>query len=202
MSTVAEPTAYLRHADRLYIGGEWVKPASESTIDVIDSGTEQLLFRVAEANAADMSHAVSAARDAFDRGPWPRMTHGQRAEHLRALANEVRKRNDAFAQLWPRQSGVLHAVAATAGQDAADTFEHYASLAETFPWEEEVAPSAGEFGLLVREPVGVVGAIIPWNAPSFTISYKLGPALIAGCTVVLKLSPEAPGEGYLVAEAA
>jgi acyl-CoA reductase-like NAD-dependent aldehyde dehydrogenase len=74
-------------------------------------------------------------------------------------------------------------------------FEYYAGLADTFPFEERATPSIGEFGLIVREPVGVVGAIIPWNGPLQLISYKIAPALLAGCTVVLKSSPEAPAEG-------
>ena len=82
------------------------------------------------------------------------------------------------------------------------SFEQYAALADTFPLEEPAKPSMPGFGLLVREPVGTVGAIIPWNSPLGLIPHKIGPALLAGCTVVLKLSPEAPGEGYLVAEAA
>src|SRR5581483_10631231 len=78
----------------------------------------------------------------------------------------------------------------------------YAAMADTFPWNEEATPTmGGKFGLIVREPVGVVGAIIPWNAPLQLLTHKLGPALLAGCTIVLKLSPEAPGEGYLIAEA-
>ena len=81
------------------------------------------------------------------------------------------------------------------------TFDAFAGLADTFPFEEPAKPEAGEFGLLVREPVGVVGAIIPWNAPMALISNKVAPALLAGCTVILKSSPEAPGEGYLIAEA-
>ena len=86
---------------------------------------------------------------------------------------------------------------------AAATFEYYAGLADTFPFEEQATPTAGgQFGLLVREPVGVVGAIIPWNAPIGLIANKVAPALIAGCTVVLKASPEAPGEAYVVAEVA
>src|SRR5580692_12215717 len=75
-------------------------------------------------------------------------------------------------------------------------------LADTFQWERAVKPSRGGFGLVVKEPVGVVGAIIPWNAPMGLISMKLAPALIAGCTVILKTSPEAPGEGYIISEAA
>jgi acyl-CoA reductase-like NAD-dependent aldehyde dehydrogenase len=86
---------------------------------------------------------------------------------------------------------------------ASGTLESYAALADTFPFEERAQPTmGGEFGLLVREPVGVVGAIIPWNAPVSLICHKVGPALLAGCTVVLKSSPEAPGEGYVLAEAA
>ena len=90
----------------------------------------------------------------------------------------------------------------TAARGAQATFNAFAALAATYPFEEPVKPSAGQFGLLVREPVGVVGAIIPWNAPMGLISNKVAPALLAGCTVILKSSPEAPGEGYLIAEAA
>src|ERR1700730_19166282 len=93
-------------------------------------------------------------------------------------------------------------MAGVAAFGAKHTFDYYADLAGTFEWERPVRPSRGGFGLVVKEPVGVVGAIIPWNAPMGLISMKLAPALIAGCTVVLKTSPEAPGEGYLIAEAA
>jgi aldehyde dehydrogenase (NAD+) len=192
----------LSHPDRFFIGGAWVTPSSDTTIDVIDPGSERLFFRVAEAQAADMSGAVAAARKAFDEGPWPQMTHAQRAEYLRALAARLRKRSGDIAQIWPRESGALHTFAQTAGPDAASMFEYYAGLADTFAFEEPATPTYGDFGLLVREPVGVVGAIIAWNAPMQLISVKLAPALIAGCTVVLKASPEAPGEAYLVAEIA
>jgi len=203
MSLADETTAPVRNADRFFIGGEWVQPSSESKIDVIDSGTEELYFSVAEAQAADISRAVGAARQAFDEGPWPRMTHAQRAEYLRAMSAGLSERAGDLGQLWPRESGVLFRIAKYAGPGAAATFEYYAGLASTFPFEEPAQPTAGgQFGLIVREPVGVVGAIVPWNAPLSLISYKIAPALLAGCTVVLKSSPEAPGEGYIVAEAA
>jgi acyl-CoA reductase-like NAD-dependent aldehyde dehydrogenase len=205
MSTVHEtqPEAPIRHADRFFIGGEWVKPSSEATFDVIDSTSEAVFFRAAEAQAPDMDRAISAAREAFDRGPWPRLSHAERADHLRALGAGLAARNDDLGQIWPRQSGVLHSVATWSGTGAAATYDFYAGLADTFPFEEEATPTAGgRFGLLVREPVGVVGAIIPWNAPLSLISNKVAPALIAGCTVVLKASPEAPGEAYVVAEVA
>jgi acyl-CoA reductase-like NAD-dependent aldehyde dehydrogenase len=202
MDLVDRPTAPVDHTDRFFIGGEWVAPSSDAMIQVIDSDTEQLYFTVAEAQAPDMSRAVEAAAAAFETGPWPRMSHVERAGYLRAIAEQLRGHGEAFAQIWPRESGVLHAIARGAGAGAAKTFEYYAGLAETYPFEQETQTSVGEFGLLVREPVGVVGAIVPWNGPLSLIAAKVAPALIAGCTVVLKSSPEAPGEGYLVAAAA
>ena len=98
---------------------------------------------------------------------------------------------------------MLYKTSQYAGRIGSGALASYAALADTFPFEEECAPTGGgEFGLLVREPVGVVGAIIPWNAPVALICHKIGPALLAGCTVVLKSSPEAPGEGYVFAEVA
>src|SRR5271156_2188283 len=202
MALAGDATAPIRHADRFYIGGQWLTPSSPATIDVIDSHTEELYLTVAEAQAADMDLAVSAAREAFDSGPWPRLTHAQRAEYLRALGEEVSERSGDIAQMWPRESGVLYAVASGAAAGARHTFEYYADLAGTFGWEVPHRPARGGFGLVVKEPVGVVGAIIPWNAPMGLISMKLAPALIAGCTVILKTSPEAPGEGDVISEAA
>jgi aldehyde dehydrogenase (NAD+) len=192
----------IQHTDRFFIGGQWVKPSSDATISVIDSHSEQVYLTVAEAQAADIDRAVSAAREAFDAGPWPRLTHAQRAEYLRALGEEVSKRAADIAQMWPRESGVLHSIAKSAAMGARHTFNYYADLAGTFAWEVPTRPARGGFGLIVKEPAGVVGAIIPWNAPMGLISMKLAPALIAGCTVILKSSPEAPGEGYLISEAA
>ena len=202
MTLANDVVAPIRHADRFFIGGEWVQPSSDSQIDVIDSGTEKLFFSVAEAKDADIARAVTSARQAFDEGPWPRMRHVQRAEYLRALGKGLSERADDIGQIWPRESGVLHAIARGSVAGSAATFEYYADLADTFPFEEPAQPSVGEFGLLVREPVGVVGAIIPWNAPLSLITYKIAPALLAGCTVILKASPEAPGEAYVVAETA
>src|SRR5258708_6476623 len=190
MTLANETVVPLRHADRFFIGGAWVAPSSASTIEVSDSTTEQVFLRVAEAKEADMSRAVGAAREGFDDGPWPRISHAERAGYLLAIAAGLRERAEEFAQLWPRESGVLHKVARNAGANAARGFEYYAGLSETFAFEEEVKPAAGEFGLIVREPVGVVGAIIPWNAPLTLIAYKVAPALLAGCTVVLKSTPE------------
>ena len=203
MSAGRETTIPVQHADRFFIGGEWVAPSSDATVDVIDSGTEEIYYTIAAAAADDMSRAVGAARQAFDDGPWARLTHTQRAEYIAALGEALKERNDVLAQLWPRESGVLYKTSQYAGRIGSGALASYAALAETFPFEEECAPTGGgKFGLLVREPVGVVGAIIPWNTPVALICHKIGPALLAGCTVVLKSAPEAPGEGYVFAEAA
>jgi aldehyde dehydrogenase (NAD+) len=190
----------VRYPHRLYIDGSWSSPASEATIDVIDSATERVFLRVAEAREADLDRAIAAARRAFDEGVWPRLRHAERAAYLRAIAAGIRGRVDDLAQMWPRESGILHGSALAATAALADVWDFYAALADDFPFEEPVTPTVGAFGLLVREPVGVVGAIIPWNGPLSLITYKLAPALLAGCTVVLKASPEAPGEAYIMAE--
>jgi aldehyde dehydrogenase (NAD+) len=199
---MSQATAPILHSDRFYIGGQWVAPSSDAKINVIDSDTEQVYFSVPEAQAADIDRAVTAAKDAFDNGPWQWLSHAQRADYLRALGAELKKRSEEIGQIWPREAGVLASIAQGGGAGAETTFNAYAALAETYPWEEPAKPSVGQFGLLVREPVGVVGAIIPWNGPIGLISNKIAPALLAGCTVILKNSPEAPGEGYLLAEAA
>jgi acyl-CoA reductase-like NAD-dependent aldehyde dehydrogenase len=203
MTVVDNPAVPLQHADRFFIGGEWVKPSTDSTFDVIDSTTELTYFTVAEAQAADMDRAVTAARTAFDEGPWPRLSHAQRAEYMKAFSAKLAERADALGEIWPRESGVVANIARVAIYGATMTFDYYAGLADTFEFETPMPPTmGGQFGLLVREPVGVVGAIIPWNAPMSLIGYKIAPALISGCTVVLKSSPEAPGAGYLIAETA
>ena len=188
----------LTPANQFYIGGEWVFPQSSQTYPVVDSSTGTELMQVTVANAEDMSRAVSAAREAFDRGPWPRLSHQERAAYLRSIASGIRARAADFGQLWPRESGVLFSAASGLTDAYADAFDYYAGLADTFAFEERATPTAGgNFGLLVREPVGVVGAITAWNGPLAQITYKVAPALLAGCTVVLKPSPQAPGEAYV-----
>src|SRR5512143_3348429 len=191
---------HIRHADRFFIGGEWVKPSSSARINVHDSATEEVFPSVAEAQVEDVDRAVAAARKAFDDGPWPRMTHKERAVWLNKIADAWVKRADALAETWTRESGVLHSIAKRAVFGPASTFRFHAGLADTFEWEEPHVTPDGKRALLVREPVGVGGAIIPWNAPNAMIAHKSAAALIAGCTVIVKGSPEAPAATYLFAE--
>jgi acyl-CoA reductase-like NAD-dependent aldehyde dehydrogenase len=197
------PQVSLSAPDHFFIGGEWVKPTSSDQIDVINSSTEEVFFRVAEAKAEDMDRAIAAAREAFDRGPWPRLTHAERAEYLLKIADALQERGPEIGSIWSGQAGILHWMAQASGPGHGQPFRYYASLADEFPFQERHTPSAGgNVGLIVREAVGVVGAIIPWNGPMGLIGSKVAPALLAGCTVILKASPEEPGEAYVFAEIA
>ena len=193
----------IKHPDRFFIGGDWVGPSSAKTLDVITPSTEELFISVAEAQSADIDRAVASARQAFDKGPWPRMSHAERAKYLHAIAREVRARTDDLAKIWISEIGVVQQMASLATPAVADVYDYYAGLAETFPFEERHKPlGGGEVGLLVREPVGVVGAIVPWNGAQSLIAWKIAPALLAGCTVIVKASPESPGGALVMGEIA
>src|SRR5580693_10635283 len=203
MSATLTAGDWLRHPDRFFVGGQWITPSTDQVIEVVQPATEEIYLRIAAAMEADVDRAVAAAREAFDRGPWPRLTHARRAEVIRALAEAIRARTQEFGHLWTSEVGVLSSISKMFVPAVAAVFDYYAGLAETFEFVERHTPTAGgKAGFLVREPVGVVGAIIPWNGPLPLIAYKIVPALIAGCTIVLKSSPEAPGEAYLLAEIA
>ena len=107
----ATSTAPYGHHDRFFIGGEWMVPSSTSTIEVISPITEEVYVRIAEAQAPDVERAVAAARAAFDRGPWPRMSHQERAAYLRAIAHGLNERASDVALTWPSEMGILHSIA-------------------------------------------------------------------------------------------
>ena len=194
-------SAAIANPDRFFIAGQWVAPSTNATFDVITSSTEEVFLRVAEAQAEDMNAAVAAARDAFDHGPWPGLSHVERAGYLRRIGELLAERVGDMATMWVNETGIVSGLAHYATQDLPGLFDIYASQADSFSFEEQHKPRAGgKVGLLVREPVGVVAAIIPWNGPLLMIIHKMAPALLAGCTVILKASPEAPGEAYLMAE--
>lgn len=199
------PLGLLEKPDRFFIGGDWVRPSSDAVIEVINPATEELFLKVAEARAEDMAKAVGAARLAFDKGPWPRMTHAQRADYLRAFAVELRRRLGDISSIWTSEVGVTRGVADAFMAGVPEIFDYYAGLADSFQWVErhEARHSPGAVAsFLVREPVGVVGAIVPWNGAANLAAWKCAPALIAGCTIVLKASPESPGGPLLFGEIA
>ncbi len=187
--------------DTLFIGGEWVRPAGTGTITVVSPHSEQPIGRAPEGTAADMDRAVAAAREAFDHGPWPRMTFAERAAVLGRLAGLYGARLPELAELITAEVGSPIAFTRlTAGQPAA-MLQFYAEFGATFQQEDQ---RPGMFGpsLVRREPVGVVAAIVPWNVPQFSSVAKIAPALLAGCTVVLKPAPETPLDAYPLAELA
>ncbi|MFI0349117.1 aldehyde dehydrogenase [Actinomadura sp. 9N407] len=190
----------MREHDRLFIGGEWTTPSGTGTIDVISPHTEEIIGRVPDGTPADMDAAVAAAREAFDRGPWPRMTPAERAEILGRLSAIYAERQQSMADLVTEEMGspIGFSIFAQAAIPQM-TLQYYIDLAGTFTWEEERPGMLGPV-TVTREPVGVVAAIYPWNVPQFTFIMKLAPALIAGCTVVAKPSPETPLDAYLLAE--
>ncbi len=190
----------MKSYDRLFIGGEWVSPAGTGTIDVINPTTEEVMGRVPDATTADIDRAVAAARTAFDEGPWPRMTPAERAAILTKVSDALKAEMQPMAELITSEMGSPVAWGAMA-QVFAPTmiFDYYVGLASTFQFDEVRQGLMGEV-LVAKEPVGVVGAISPWNVPLFIAAAKLGPSLVAGCTVVFKPAPETPLDALRLAE--
>ena len=192
---------HLKHPRQLYIGGQWLEPSSKETFSVIDCSTEEVVATVAKANSEDMRRAISAARTAFDTGPWPRMTPQERAVYLEKLAIRLEQRNDDFASVWSIETGIVYKVAQPRiGLFISGAFRQYAAMASTFAFSEQHRSVTGNESYRVYEPVGVVGEIIPWNGPAGLMAYKTAPALLAGCTLVIKSPPEAPCSAYMFAE--
>ena len=186
---------------KFYIGGKWVKPSTIRVLDVVSPVTEEVLFQVAEASIKDVDNAVAAAFEAFEKGPWPRMSVLQRAKILEKFAIELRKRSEEFAIAWTESTGVIVSMSENSLEYAVTAIDRSIEQASSFSFIEKHAPENGG-NLLVHEPVGVVAAIAPWNAPLASMMTKVGPALIAGCTVIMKPAPQTPLEAYLVAECA
>lgn len=191
----------LKAPDNLFIGGRWVRPAEGATRPLISPGTGSHFLDVAMAGETDVDRAVEAARAAFDTGPWPRMTPQERVPYLRRLEEEIAARADALGGLQAAEMGALYQMASGLAPVFASTFGFYAAMADAFSFVEPHQPAIGGSGYLVHEPVGVCAAIVPWNGPLMLACWKLAPALLAGCTIVLKASPEAPTTLIALAEA-
>ncbi len=190
----------LKHPEKLFIGGVWQNASTENRFEVRAAHDESVIYRIAEATEADLSRAVAAARQAFDIGPWPRLSHRERAGWMEKIAAAFDRRADDFARLWTLESGVLYTLAQARCKNLSAPFRFYGGLAQTFAFSERHKSVSGTEAMLVREPVGVVAEILPWNVPAGLMVQKTAPALIAGCTLVIKPSPEAPGAAYLLAE--
>jgi len=182
--------------DKFFIGGQWIAPSGKETIDVHNAGSGEVLGRVPAGTAQDVDAAVTAARNALP--GWSETPAEKRAEYLEKISANLKARSDELARIIAQEVGMPLKLAGRiqAGLPIAN-FANYAKLLREFQFENRVGNS-----LVVREPVGVVGAITPWNYPLHQITLKVAPALAAGCTVVLKPSEVAPFNAFILAEAA
>ena len=176
---------------QLYINGEFVAPQAAATLDVLDPATSEVLGRIPDASPADVDRAVKAARTAFDEGPWKDATAQERGRILLKLANIVRDRTDELAELETRNTGKPIVEAEFDIADVATCFEYYGGLATKIHGDVIPVPD-NAMSLALREPIGVAGQIIPWNYPLLMASWKLAPAICAGCTMVLKPAEQTP----------
>jgi aldehyde dehydrogenase (NAD+) len=184
---------------RLYVGGEWCATDDGRIVDVLNPTTEQRVAQAVLAGPADVDRAVRAARVAFDSGPWARSTVAERAAVMTKAGELLAARTDELSQLITAEVGSPAAIAGWQPIAAKLYLDFYAAQAETYPWEQDRTGIRGPF-LVRRQPAGVVGAIVPWNFPLALSFPKLAPALLAGCTVVLKPPEETPLFGSLLAE--
>lgn len=193
---------HVAHSDRIFVDGAWVRPASASRLAIVSAHSEETIAEVAEAGAEDVDRAALAARRAFDDGRWSGKTPIERAGYVRAVAAILDARLPELSRAWVEQIGALASVAPMVIGGGKFWFDYYAQLAETFTWDRQMPRFDGQGDAhIVREPAGVVAAIAPWNNPFGIMASKVAPALIAGCTVIMKPAPETPIEAYILAEA-
>ncbi|HEX8075284.1 MAG TPA: aldehyde dehydrogenase family protein [Thermoleophilaceae bacterium] len=180
--------------DRLYIGGEWVEPHGQGTFEVLDATTEQPVGTVPAGDEEDLNRAVAAARPAFEQ--WSQVSPYERAEACQAIAAKLAERGEEIAALISREVGMPLNLSTMiqAGLPAMD-FASMPDVVNATEWEEQVGNS-----LIVREAVGVVGCITPWNYPLHQICAKVAPALAAGCAVIVKPSEVTPLNSFILAE--
>lgn len=191
--TASRPT-YMKEHNKLFVNGGWVQPAGSGTLDVINSTTEEVMGRVPEGTAEDIDRAVTAARAAFD--SWSATSAADRAAFLQKISAGLAARQNEIAELIASEVGMPLPLATMvqAGMPAM-VMGSFAKLLGEYSFEEQIGNS-----LVLKEPVGVVGCITPWNYPLHQVVAKVAPALAAGCTVVLKPSEVAPLTAFILAE--
>lgn len=186
--------------DHMFVGGRWRRPSCDTRIDVISPHTEDVIGYAAAGSARDIDTAVRMARQAFDDGPWPHLAPEGRIAKVLELADIYAKHVDDMADLITAQMGSPTSFSRLGQAAGPATMMHLSvDVARGFPWVQHRTGLLGEV-LLRRAPVGVVGIIIPWNVPQCLLMPKLIPALLAGCSVVIKPAPETPLDSLWVAE--
>ena len=193
---------FLATPRKLLIDGKWVAAVSGKTFDSTDPATGEVLARVAEGDKADIDLAVKAARRAFESGPWPKMTASERGRIIWRIADLLEKHTEEFAELETLDNGKPISISRVADVPlAVDLFRYMAGWATKI--EGSTIPIAGPYlAYTRREPIGVVGQIIPWNFPLLMAAWKLGPVLATGCTTVLKPAEQTPLSALRLAELA
>ena len=191
---------YLKGTKQLFIDGKFADAQSGKTFEVYNPATGDVLANVAEGDKADVDLAVKAARRAFDGGPWKKMSTSQRSRLMYRLADKLEERLEDFALLESLDNGKPRHIARIADVPLAiDNIRYYAGWATKINGDTISIP--GEFHAYTRrEPVGVVGQVIPWNFPLLMAAWKIGPALAAGCTIVMKPAEQTPLSALLLAE--
>lgn len=193
-------TANPRSYDELFVGGRWRKPTATERISVISPHSQETIAEVPAAGPDDIEAAVAAARRAFDHGPWPRLEPQERMRKIDELAGVYGRHIEEMADLITAQMGSPRSFSRLGQAAGAASMIHLAlATAREFPWVERRRGVLGEAHLR-RAPVGVVGAIVPWNVPQCLIMPKLIPALLAGCPVIIKPAPETPLDALWLAE--
>ena len=187
--------------DQLFIDGKWTAPQSDSVISVISPHSEAVIGHAASAGPADVNRAVESARAAFDTGPWPRMQPAERIEALGRLAGIYKERRADMAALISAEIGAPISFAKMAQVRLPLTMiSAFCGLAANYEWQQDRPGLYGKNIRIRKLPVGVVAAVVPWNMPQFLTVTKVMPALLAGCSVVLKPAPESVLDALLLAE--
>src|SRR5579875_2484756 len=188
-----EVQQFVGETRKMLIDGQWVDAASGKTFEVYNPATGEVMAHVAEGGAEDIHRAVRAARKAFDEGPWRKMSPSQRGRCISRLADLIEQHGEEFAQLESLDNGKPLTIARVADIPLAIDLFRYMSGWATKIEGNTIPISAGKyFAYTLREPIGVVGQIITWNFPLLMAAWKLGPALAAGCTIVLKPAEQTP----------
>ena len=195
VTTVDKPTAY-----QMYVEGRWLDAQGGQTFDVVNPATEAVIGSAPDAGTEEMRQAIAAARKAFDEGPWPKMSPRDRGRIIQQIADGLSAKKERLRELLIAEIGGAQPLMSIQLDDPIQCMHYYAELAPKIDFEEQFPPLMQETPLgptatqmlVYRQPAGVVGAITTWNFPLYVLIQKLGPALAAGCTLVIKPPPYAP----------
>ncbi|MDN3059011.1 aldehyde dehydrogenase family protein [Streptomyces sp. SRF1] len=185
----------------LFIGGRWVEPGGDNRLDIVNPATEKVIGSVPEASEADVDRAIEAAVDAFKNSPWRRLSYAERARYLERLAEEIEARADRVAQAYVHDFGGTIRSGQVMAAGAAALVRAHVGYVDRLSDDPERVTVGNLEALLVREPIGPVLGIVPWNTTFYVSVVKMAPALLTGCPIVIKVATESPLGSFVLAEA-